>query len=214
IVGRVDRVPAVAAADRDHVDRRLALLQGVDLARRGLRPEDVAFVEEEGRARRARRMPRVEGELVEVVLRGLHLAVFADLVAQAEERVLDLAPRLRDRVEVPERELVAGPGDVDDILGEGTVELGSLELGAAPFERFLQPVAEGVENHAALAVADGAQALGELAPAAEEADAGALELGEVLGPRDRALGLGFEGFRIHAATVPSPSLSFYDSIAE
>ena len=43
---------------------------------------------------------RREGELVEVVLDGLDLAVVADLVAEAEEGVLDHPPDLRDRVEM------------------------------------------------------------------------------------------------------------------
>ena len=77
---------------------------------------------------RARRVPRVEGELVEVVLDRLDLAVVADLVAEAEEGVLDLPPRLGDRVQVPERKLVAGQRDVDDVLGQRAVELGALEL--------------------------------------------------------------------------------------
>ena len=47
---------------------------------------------------RARRVPRIEGELVEVELDGLDLAVVADLVAEPEEGVLDLTARLRDRV--------------------------------------------------------------------------------------------------------------------
>ena len=105
-------------------------------------------VEEEGRAGRARRVPRVESELVEVVLGRLDLAIVADLVAEAEEGVLDLAPRLRDRVQVPERERVAGEGDVDDLLGERTVELRALELRAASLERALEPVADAVQRHA------------------------------------------------------------------
>jgi hypothetical protein len=77
VVRRVDRVAPVAAADRDHVDRRLALLERVDLARRGLRAQQPVVVEEERRAVRARRVPRVERELVEVVLDRLDLAVVA-----------------------------------------------------------------------------------------------------------------------------------------
>jgi hypothetical protein len=44
---------------------------------------------------RARRVPRREGELVEVVLDRLDLAVVADLVTEAEKGVLDLTPCLR-----------------------------------------------------------------------------------------------------------------------
>ena len=80
---------------------------------------------------RARGVPRVEGELVEVELDGLDLAVVADLVAEPEERVLDLAPGLRDRVQVAERQLLAGERDVDDVLGKAPLELGALELRAS-----------------------------------------------------------------------------------
>src|SRR4029453_19585239 len=80
VVRRVDRVAAVAAAERDHVDRRLALLERVDLARRGLGTEQATLVEEERRPVRARRVPRIEGQLVEVVLDRLDLAIVADLV--------------------------------------------------------------------------------------------------------------------------------------
>ena len=61
-------------------------------------------------------MRRTERELVEVVLDRLDLAVVADLVAEAEERVLDLAPHLRDRVQLAERQLLARQRDVDDLL--------------------------------------------------------------------------------------------------
>ena len=158
-------------------------------------------------------MPRVEGELVEVVLGRLDLAVVADLVAEAEEGVLDLPPRLRDRVQVAERERVAGERDVDDVLGERTVELSALELCAAGLERGLEPVADAVQRHAALAVADRAQRLRELALAAEVADARLLELGGRRGACDRALRLGFQGLGIHRATVPSASVSAYDAFA-
>ena len=170
-------------------------------------------VEEEGRARRARRVPRVESELVEVVLGRLDLAVVADLVAEAEEGVLDLAPRLRDRVQVPERERVAGEGDVDDLLGERTVELRALELCAASLERALEPVADAVQRHPALAIADLAESLRELALAAEVADARLLELGGGRGACDRALCLGFQGLGIHPPTVPSASVSAYEPFA-
>src|SRR6185295_10046672 len=75
VVRGVDVVAPVAAADRDHVDRWLPLLERVDLARRGLRAQQPVVVEEEGRPVGARRVPRVERELVEVVLDRLDLAV-------------------------------------------------------------------------------------------------------------------------------------------
>src|SRR5207249_7673546 len=104
------------------------------------------------------------------------LAVIADLVAEPEEGVLDLTAGLRDRVQVAERQRVAGERDVDDVLGERALELGALELGASGLDRLLEPVAQGVERHPGLAVADAAKGLGELALAAEVADARLLEL--------------------------------------
>src|SRR4029450_13466265 len=115
----------------------------------------------------------------------------ADLVAEAEERVFDLAPRLRDRVQVPKRQLLAGQRDVDDLLGEGPVELGALELSAARLERGLERRPQRVQRHAGLAVADTAQRLREVALAAEVADTRAVERGGRRGGRDRALRLGF-----------------------
>ena len=76
-VRRVDRVAPVDAAERDHVDRRLALLHDVDLRGRGLGAQQRVAVEEEGVARRARRVPFRERELVEVVLDRLDLAAVA-----------------------------------------------------------------------------------------------------------------------------------------
>ena len=51
-----------------------------------------------------------------------------DLVAEAEEDVLDLAADLRDRVQVAERQLLARERDVDHLLAQPPVELGALEL--------------------------------------------------------------------------------------
>ena len=212
VVRRVDRVAPVAAPDRDHVDRRLALLHRVDLRRRRLRAQDVRLVEEERRAVRARRMPRVEGELVEVVLGRLHLAVVAHLVAEAEERVLDLAARLGDRVQVPEWERVAGEGHVDDVLGQRAVELGALELRLAGRDRLLDRLARRVQGHARLAVAHLAERELQVARAAEVADAQLVELarrsrqprsrsgpraGAPQRPRARL-------YRLHGSKAPTP----------
>ena len=82
---------------------------------------------------------RPEGELVEVVLDGLDLPVVAHLPAEAEERVLDGAAHLGDRMEVTERQLLAGEGDVDDLLAEPPVELLALERLLARGDRLLEP---------------------------------------------------------------------------
>ena len=87
-------------------------------------------------------MPQVEGKLVEVVLGRLDLAVVADLVAEPQEGVLDLAARLGDRVQMPEREALARERDVDNVLGEGSVELGALSSRTsrrASFRSLLRP---------------------------------------------------------------------------
>ena len=73
-------------------------------------------------------MSRLEGELVEVVLHGLDLAVVADLVAQPEERVLDEPADLGRRVQLSDGDLVARDGDVERVVGEPAVELRPLEL--------------------------------------------------------------------------------------
>ena len=100
----------------------------MDLGRRGLRAQEAPLVEEERGAVRSRGMPLGEGELVEVVLGRLDLAVVSDLVAEPDERVLDLAAGLRDRMEVAEGKLLAGERDVDDVLRQGALELGTFEL--------------------------------------------------------------------------------------
>src|SRR5262249_34738213 len=122
-------------------------------------------------------------------LGGLDLAVVPDLIAEAEEGVLDLSPRLRDRVEMPDRELVPGPRDVDRVAAECPVELRTLELGAAAFDPRLQPLAKAVERHAGLPVSTPSQRLGELAPAAEVADTRVFELRQGAGRRNRGLGV-------------------------
>ena len=114
---RGDLVPPVDAAERDHVDRRLLRLHDVDLRRRRLRAEQPLRVEEERVAGRARRVRGREGELVEVVVDGLDLAVVDDLVAEPEEGVLDDPARQRRRMERARGALLAGQRDVDDVLG-------------------------------------------------------------------------------------------------
>ena len=172
------------------------------------------LVEEEGRPRRARRVPRVERELVEVVLDRLDLAVVADLVAEAEEGVLDLAASLRDRVQVAERELLAGQRDVDDLLGQACGRARRARARCARSATALSSaLAERVQRHPRLAVAHPAQGLRELALAPEVADARLLELVDARGARDRALCLGFQGLRVHRATVPSAFVSAYDPFA-
>jgi hypothetical protein len=160
-VRRVDRVAAVRAPDRDHVDRRLALLERMDLRRRRLRAQHGAVVEEEGVARRPRGMRVREGELVEVVRDRLHLAVVAHLVAEAEERVLDQPPHLRDRMQLPLRQRLTGERDVDDVLRQGTVELFFRNPSCRALLSVLELSAKSVEDATAVAVANVTKRLGK-----------------------------------------------------
>src|SRR5919204_50782 len=80
-------------------------------------------------------------------------------------------------------------------------------------DRPLERVAEGVQNHARVAVAHAPQRLRELALATRVAHPGLVELAEGLGARDRAQRLGFDSLGIHPPTVPSPSVSSYDAFA-
>src|SRR3954447_15805079 len=166
-------------------------------------------------------MTRLEREHVEVDVGPLDLAVVADLVAEADERVLDLAARLRDRVQPAERERVAGERHVDGFLrqraGEGgaggrpadgslrqrPVELLALERRAPLVERGLEPLADAVQEHAALAVADASQRLRQLALPAEVADARVVQLVERRSGRNRASRLGFVALPVHRPNVPS-----------
>ena len=198
-----DLVASVNAADRDHVDRGLLRLHRVDLRRRGLGPEQTLRVDEEGVARRTGRMRRRKRELVEVVVRGLDLAVVDDVVAEAEERVLDEPADVCRRMEGTDPALVAGKGDVDALLSEPAVEIGALERLPPCLDLCLQTFADRVQEHPGLAVADVAERLGELALAAQVAHTRILEPFEGRRARNRAHSLRFEGFRIHRANVSS-----------
>ena len=142
-------------------------------------------------------MRRQERELVEVVLDGLDLAVVANLVPEPEERVLDRATDLRDRVQMADGQLLARQRDVDHLLAQAAVELLVRERPLAFADGALEPLADPVQEHAAVAIADPPQRLGELALAAEVADARIIELGGGRGGRDRFLGLALVCDPIH-----------------
>src|SRR5674536_17212 len=74
----------------------------------------------------------------EVVVVELHLRALGDLVAEADEDVLDLAHRLADEVLVAGREGPAGKGDVEALVLERIRERRLLELGLAPLDQGLQ----------------------------------------------------------------------------
>src|SRR5207244_2059664 len=156
---RRDRIAPVDAPDRDHVDRRRLLLEDVDLRGRGLRAQDAVAVEEKGVARRAGGVRRRERELVEVVLDRLDLAVVPNLVAEAEERVLDDPPHLGYGMKRPDRRRFARQGRVESLVTELLAEL---RVGEPPRRlalRFLQPGAELVQRPPRLGVANLSQRL-------------------------------------------------------
>ena len=204
----VDLVAPVDAADRDHVDGRLLRLHGVDLRRRGLGAEQALGVDEEGVARRAGRVRRREGELVEVVVGCLDLAVVDDLVPEPEECVLDEPADVGRGMERSDRPLVAGERDVDALLPQPAVELGPLERMPSRLDLCLQALADGVQEHSGLAVADVAQRLRQVALTPQVADARVLQLGQGRRARNRARSLGFEGLRVHRANVSSAPSSY------
>ncbi len=144
-----------------------------------------------------------EVERVEVVVGRLDLAAVDDLVAEAEEDVLHLAPDLGDQVQVPARARLARQRDVEHLLGEPAVELGALELGLALGDRLLQALTQRVEDAAGLGVANLPQCLLQLALAAQVADARLVEVAERRSARNRASRLGFDGLHIHRRSVSS-----------
>ncbi len=160
-VGRVGGVAAVAAAGRDHVDRRRPREHRPDLVGRGMGAQHGVVVDVERLEGRPRGVVERLGERVEVLPHGRHLVAVPDLVAHAEEHVLDLALDLREQVQAPAAHRRAGHRDVDAALaGPPAGEL--RELLRALLDRLLEPRADAVQEHAALAVANAAQRLGEL----------------------------------------------------
>ena len=81
------------------------------------------------------------------------------------------------------------------------VELLAGERPLALVDRGLEPLADAVEQHAGLAVADGAERLRELALAAEVADAHVLDLVGRRRVGDRAARLGFVRLPVDLAQV-------------
>ena len=150
-------------------------------------------------------MARGKVEAVEVVMGRLDLAAVDDLVTEAEEDVLHLAPDLRDQVQVPAPRRLAGQRDVDPLLAQPPVELGALERLAAALECLLEALPERVQGHARLAVAHLAERLRQLCLPPQEADADLLDL--VRGRRggDRLESLVFERRGVHRATIASAS---------
>ena len=81
-------------------------------------------------------------ERVEVVVDGLDLGPLGDVEAEADEHVLDLAPGLRDQMQAADRGAgSAGQRDVDPVVDQPRVELGSRERRAALIDRLLERLA-------------------------------------------------------------------------
>ena len=131
-------VVAPVAGARDHDVERRRVLHRAHLHRRRVGAQDDVVVDVE----RVRPLPRgvrdVVVEPVEVVGDRLDLGPLDDAEAEPDEDVLELAPRLGQQVQAPDR-LRGGAGerDVDDVGGEPRVELGAVELGLARLERRL-----------------------------------------------------------------------------
>ena len=142
-------------------------------------------------------MAAIGRERVEVVPGVGHLGALVDLEAHAEEDVLDLALHLGQEVQPPAPERLAGQRDVEGALRVEPLELLALDRLAARLDGGLEPRADPVQEHAALAVAHAAQRLREVALPAEVADARVVELAGVGGGGDRLLARRF-------GTAPSP----------
>ena len=144
-------------------------------------------------------MTRREGQRVEVVPRRLDLPAVDDAVAEAEEDVLHLAAYLRNRVEVTARPAADRQRDVDALLGQTAVEVGAGELRLTRVERRLELLANGVQRHPRLAVADVSQRLLEGALATEKLDARSLNRIHRARRRRGGESFAFERLRVHAA---------------
>ena len=141
-------------------------------------------------------MAGVARQRVEVLPDGRNLGAVPDLVAHAEEDVLDLAPDLRQQVQPPAPNRVAGNRHVDAGVGRRLVRHPQ-QLLVAGGDGLLEPRADAVQEHPALAVAHGAQRLGELRLAAEVPNARIVELALRQSSVDRLQRFGFIRGPIH-----------------
>src|SRR5581483_11366635 len=107
-----------------------------------------------------------------------------DLVAHPEEDVLDLALDLRQQVEPPARERLAGQRHVHRALRVDAVELGALEPGPLLLDGRLELLPQRVQPHPRVAVPDFPERQLEPALPAEVGDTGVVELVERPGAYD------------------------------
>ena len=189
-VGGIGVAP-VRLARSDDVDGRPLLLHGAHLHGRGMRAQQDAVAHEEGVVQRAGGMigRRVEG--LEVVVLGLDLGPVDDLVAHADEDVLDLALGLSHQMQMPERRPPSREGDVDLVFAQAVDQLLSLELLAPGFHGVLRALRIEVAHLAHFwtflrrQFGDGAQQQNQLGLAAQEAHPRVLERREIGGGGDR-----------------------------
>ena len=152
--------------------------------------------------RRPSRMALRHVERVEVVVRGLYLSA-VDHVAEAEEDVFDLAPDLRDQMQVSALVPLSGQRDVDALLGEAPVGSGALEeLSGAPGPPARSPRA----SRSAPARSRGRgppERLLEARSCDPGSERGHRPSRRVQSACNRAQSLGFKRLRLHAPTVPT-----------
>ena len=126
--------------------------------------------------RRPGRVDEREVEGIEVVVSRLDLAAVDDRIAEAEEDVLELPPDLRDQVQVATANRGARDRDVDALLGEAAVELELSEFFLAHADGHLERLAEPVELHSGVAVANFSKRELELALTPEVLDSHAVQV--------------------------------------
>src|SRR3954454_2140401 len=214
-VRRVAVAPVRPARDHD-VQRRRVGLHRADLHRRRVRAQHDVGRDVEGVGVVAARVRRIVVERVEVVVDEVDLGALDAREAEAEEHVLDLAPRLRDEVEAADRlGRLARERDVDAVLRQLRIELRCLELLGALLDELLERLARlvgGAADGAALLgreLCDAAQEVRQLGLAAEVADAQLLERLARAGPGDGLLGLGAQRSDTvqHAHDAPTLAVS-------
>ena len=143
-------------------------------------------------------MSLIGRERVEVVPDVGHLVAFVDLVAHAEEDVLDLALDLGQNVQAAARKRRPGERDIECALGVEPLQLGLLDRFAAFLDCGLEPFTDPVQEHAALAVAHAPQALRQFAFTPEVADARVVEVAGRRRRRDRLQRLVLVLLPVHA----------------
>ena len=142
----------------------------------------------------------VEG--LEVVVLGLHLGALGDLVAHADEDILDLPLRLGDEMEMAQGRGPARQADVDALLLQFVHQFLGLQRRSAHFEGLLEFAPDEVSDLSDFGplgrrkLGDGAEKQGQIGLAAEEANPHALQGSQVGGLVDGARTLRVDGTKI------------------